>query len=91
MWEIPSYRRFLERLSSFTRLVTLDRRGVGCSDRLPPGVAPTLEDLADDVVAVMQAVGTQVERAQDPRKARPADPFPVRSRAPRARRIASIQ
>jgi pimeloyl-ACP methyl ester carboxylesterase len=58
MWDIPSYRRFLERLSSFTRLITLDRRGVGCSDRLPPGVAPTLEDLADDVVAVMQAASS---------------------------------
>jgi class 3 adenylate cyclase len=58
MWDIPSYRRFLERLSSFARLITLDRRGVGCSDRLPPGVAPTLEDLVDDVVAVMEAASS---------------------------------
>jgi class 3 adenylate cyclase len=58
MWDIPSYRRFLDRLASFARLVTLDRRGVGCSDRLPPGVAPTLEDLADDVVAVMEAASS---------------------------------
>jgi pimeloyl-ACP methyl ester carboxylesterase len=56
MWDIPEYRRFLERLSSFSRLITLDRRGVGCSDRMPPGRSPTLEEITDDVLAVMEAV-----------------------------------
>ena len=56
MWDIPIYRAFLERLASLCRLITVDRRGVGCSDRLPPGVAPTLEEISDDVLAVMEAV-----------------------------------
>jgi class 3 adenylate cyclase len=55
MWDIPSYARFLERLASVGRLITLDRRGVGCSDRLAPGSAPTVEEIVDDVLAVMEA------------------------------------
>jgi class 3 adenylate cyclase len=55
MWGIPSYARFLERLALVGRLITLDRRGVGCSDRLAPGSAPTLEEIVDDVLAVLEA------------------------------------
>jgi class 3 adenylate cyclase len=58
MWDIPTYRTFLERLASFCRLITVDRRGVGCSDRLPPGVAPTLEEITGDVLAVMEAASS---------------------------------
>ena len=32
-WEEPSYARFLNRLSSFSRLIALDMRGTGLSDR----------------------------------------------------------
>ena len=32
-WDVPPYARFLERLASFSRLILMDRRGVGCSDR----------------------------------------------------------
>ena len=53
-WLIPENARFLERLSSFSRLILTDRRGMGCSDRLPPGVSPTLEDLVEDLLAVME-------------------------------------
>jgi len=49
---VPEHGRFLERLESFARLIVMDRRGVGCSDRLPPGHAATLEELVDDVLAV---------------------------------------
>lgn len=45
----------MERLASFSRLVTTDRRGLGCSDRLPPGQAPTLEEHVDDLILVMEA------------------------------------
>lgn len=57
MWDIPAYRAFLERLSSLGRLIAHDRRGLGCSDRLPPGAAATLEEGRDDLVAVMDAAG----------------------------------
>jgi class 3 adenylate cyclase len=56
-WEEPSYARFLERLASFTRLIMLDQRGTGLSDRV--GRLPTLEQQVDDVLSVMEAVGSQ--------------------------------
>jgi pimeloyl-ACP methyl ester carboxylesterase len=56
-WEEPSYARFLERLASFTRLIMLDQRGTGLSDRV--GRLPTLEQQVDDVLAVMDAVGSE--------------------------------
>ena len=58
-WDVPPYARFLERLASFSRLILMDRRGCGCSDRLPPGQAATLEELVSDVVAVMDTVGAR--------------------------------
>jgi class 3 adenylate cyclase len=57
-WEEPRYSRFLRRLSSFSRLILLDRLGTGLSDRLPPGEVSTLEQRMDDIVAVMEAVGS---------------------------------
>jgi pimeloyl-ACP methyl ester carboxylesterase len=59
MWEEPTYRRFCERLASFTRLIRMDKRGMGLSERTKVG---TLEERMDDVRAVMDAVGS--ERAQ---------------------------
>jgi hypothetical protein len=32
-WELPAYAHFLERLGSFARLITFDKRGTGLSDR----------------------------------------------------------
>ena len=59
MWEEPRYARFLERLASFGRLITFDKRGTGLSDPVPEGAAPTLEERMDDVRAVMDAVGSE--------------------------------
>ncbi len=58
-WEEPSFSRFLRRLASFSRLILLDRRGTGLSDRVSE--LPTLEQRIDDVRAVMDAAG--IERA----------------------------
>jgi pimeloyl-ACP methyl ester carboxylesterase len=55
-WSIPSFAPFLERLSSFCRLIRFDKRGTGMSDRVSG--APTLEARMDDVRAVMDAVGS---------------------------------
>jgi pimeloyl-ACP methyl ester carboxylesterase len=55
--ELPDAVRFIERLSSFTRLVMFDRRGQGLSDR-PPS-PPTLEEGTDDIRAVMDAAGVE--------------------------------
>jgi pimeloyl-ACP methyl ester carboxylesterase len=56
MWEEPSYRRFVERLGSFARVLLFDKRGMGLSDRVQAG---TLEERMDDVRAVMDAVGSE--------------------------------
>ena len=58
-WEEPTVARFLERLSSFARLIWFDKRGTGLSDRVPNGQLPTLEERMDDLTAVMDAVGSQ--------------------------------
>jgi pimeloyl-ACP methyl ester carboxylesterase/class 3 adenylate cyclase len=57
MWEQPDYRRFLERLASFSRVICLDQRGTGSSDPVSLSELPTLEVWADDIIAVMEAEG----------------------------------
>ena len=55
--EEPTIAAFIERLCRFARVISFDRRGSGLSD---PWVGPpTLEDQIDDVLAVMDAVGSQ--------------------------------
>jgi class 3 adenylate cyclase len=58
-WEIPAFDRFLRRLSSFCRLISFDKYGIGLSDPAPPGSLPALEEWMDDVRAVMDAVGSE--------------------------------
>jgi pimeloyl-ACP methyl ester carboxylesterase len=55
-WDDPSYRRFCERLASFSRLILFDKRGMGLSDRVRVG---TLEERMDDVRAVMDAARSE--------------------------------
>jgi pimeloyl-ACP methyl ester carboxylesterase len=59
IWEEPSFARMCRRLASFARLIMLDRRGVGLSDRLPAGGAGGLEEGVADIRAVMDAVGSR--------------------------------
>lgn len=56
MWESPAYARFLQRLASFSRVVVMDRRGVGCSERFSPEDVAPLEVLVEDTVAVLDAL-----------------------------------
>ncbi len=56
-WEEPTMSRFLRRLAGFSRLILVDKRGTGLSDRVTD--TPTLEERMDDVRAVMDAVGSQ--------------------------------
>jgi len=58
-WQEPLQARFLERLASFARLILLDKRGTGLSDRVAEDALPTLEIRMDDVRAVMDAVGSR--------------------------------
>jgi pimeloyl-ACP methyl ester carboxylesterase len=56
LWDDPEYRRFCERLASFSRLILFDKRGMGLSDRVRVG---TLEERMDDVRAILDAVGSE--------------------------------
>jgi class 3 adenylate cyclase len=56
-WEGAEYARMFDRLSSFSRLMLFDKRGVGMSDR-GVGVA-SLEERMDDIRAVLDAVGSE--------------------------------
>ena len=58
-WDQPLLVRHVEGLASFSRVLMLDKRGTGLSDRVRD--VPTLETRMDDVRAVMDAAG--VERA----------------------------
>jgi pimeloyl-ACP methyl ester carboxylesterase len=58
-WEDPQMARFFTRLTSFARLIVLDKRGTGMSDRVSADKMPTLEERMDDVRAVMDAAGVR--------------------------------
>ena len=58
IWEEPAVSEFIARLASFSRLITFDPRGFGSSGRLDAGALPAVQAWKDDIVAVMDAVGT---------------------------------
>ncbi len=58
-WEEPHLAGYLTRLASFSRLMVFDARGSGLSDPFDRGAPPTIEDWADDIMAVMDSVGSE--------------------------------
>jgi class 3 adenylate cyclase/pimeloyl-ACP methyl ester carboxylesterase len=58
-WESPYLARFLRGLGERARVIHTDRRGWGCSDRFSPGDVAPLEVQVDDLVAVMDAAGSE--------------------------------
>jgi class 3 adenylate cyclase len=56
-WEHPIFVDFCRKLASFSRLILLDKRGTGLSDR--PRDLPTLETRMDDIRAVMDDAGSE--------------------------------
>ncbi len=54
-WDNPSIAKVLRRLASFTRLVTYDQQGLGRSDPIDIANPPSIDDLATDLEAVMDA------------------------------------
>jgi pimeloyl-ACP methyl ester carboxylesterase len=54
-WGNPLFARFLKRLASFARVVFVDRRGMGLSDRLSATDAPPLETLMEDLRVVIDS------------------------------------
>jgi class 3 adenylate cyclase len=58
-WEDPGLALFLRSLASFSRVILFNRRGTGASDPLPPDPLPAWESYAEELVAVLDAVGSQ--------------------------------
>lgn len=59
MWRFPKTRGFLQKIGSSGRLIYFDPRGMGLSDRIGSAELPTLEAQMGDVLAVMDAVGSE--------------------------------
>src|SRR3984957_4318885 len=57
LWGGPALRRFLERFSTFGRLILFDSRGTGLSERVLETY--TLEQEAQDAIAVLDAAGSE--------------------------------
>jgi class 3 adenylate cyclase len=57
LWEIPGVAAVLERMASFARVITWDKRGTGLSD--PVVGLPPLEERMDDMLAVLDAAGSE--------------------------------
>ena len=57
LWEIPGVAAILERFASYARLITWDKRGTGLSDPLLR--SPPLEERMDDMLAVLDAAGSE--------------------------------
>ena len=55
LWENPRASGFLRRMASFSRLILHDRRGTGSSD--PVDHPPTVDEQANDLLAVVEAAG----------------------------------
>lgn len=57
-WESPYLAGLLRALAHHARLIITDRRGFGCSDRFSPTDIPPFEVFTDDILTVMDAVGS---------------------------------
>lgn len=58
-WELPRHSSFVRGLAGHARVVLLDRRGIGASDRGTGLSTPTIEARMDDIRAVMDATGSE--------------------------------
>jgi class 3 adenylate cyclase len=58
-WEEPILAGVYRRLGSIGRVIRVDRRGSGLSDRINPSALPTIEDRIDDIRAVMAAARSE--------------------------------
>lgn len=58
-WTEPRFARFLHQLGTISRVILLDKRGTGLSDRVPLDQLPTVEQRMEDVHAVMDDIGSE--------------------------------
>jgi class 3 adenylate cyclase len=58
-WDIPATARLLTGLAAFSRLIFFDRRGTGASGGVSRNAMPTWEEWTEDILAVLDAVGSE--------------------------------
>ena len=58
-WDVPGIGAFLEDLAGVGRLIMFDKRGTGQSDRVPEHQYPSFDERLGDVLAVMDAAGSE--------------------------------
>lgn len=56
--ELPSIQGWVEAMASLGRFIIFDQPGSGASDPVEPGAMPTLEQWADSITAVLDALGS---------------------------------
>jgi class 3 adenylate cyclase len=66
MWDEPRLVRFLNGLSSFSRHIWFDPRGIGSSDPIAPVEGRPLESIVDDMIAVLDELGCERVVVLDP-------------------------
>lgn len=59
IWQIPQAAEFFQKLSTFRRVLHMDRRGSGASDAVPLKAIPTWEELAEDIAGVLDAAKSE--------------------------------
>jgi class 3 adenylate cyclase len=58
-WDVPQLAELRERLASFGRLITFDKRGAGLSDAIPTSALPSLDVLTEVIPAILDAAGSE--------------------------------
>lgn len=58
-WQVPPGPDLLAGLGSDHRFIAFDRRGSGASDPLPASAIPTWEEMAEDLLAVLDDAGSE--------------------------------
>jgi pimeloyl-ACP methyl ester carboxylesterase len=79
--DFPPIRRYTERLQSFARVVSIEKRGFGMSDRLSRSTLPTPEERVGDITAVADAEGLKQAAVMGTFEGCP-QPFPVHTLRP---------
>ncbi len=59
LWDLPEVERFWRQITHFARLILFDRRGMGASAPVSPQALPSADDWAEDLLAVLDAAGSE--------------------------------
>lgn len=90
-WEDPGHRLFYQQMADYARVIRFDRRGSGASDPIPLDSLPPWESFADEIEAVMDAVGSEEATIVTAASAAPAGLLFAATRPERAKGLVLYQ